>query len=102
LLYISIYISTDIVVLDIEPGHRFVGATGRPYTLDCQGEHVRNWAWGFQGRDLHSSSDGRIQVLNGTLHFTELRPEDAGIYECRVSNFVSDLHRGFSLDVIGM
>ncbi|XP_065906833.1 protogenin B-like [Dysidea avara] len=89
------------VVLDIAQGQRFVGANGRPYTLDCRGEHIRKWIWGFNGGDLNSTADGRRRVLgDGTVHFSELRPVDAGIYECRVSNFVSTEFRRFRLDVI--
>ena len=90
-------------MLDINQEQRFVGANGRPYALDCRGEHIREWIWGFQQQDLYSSPDGRRQVRNdGTVYFTELRPDDAGMYECRVSNFVSVLLRRFYLDVIGM
>ena len=64
-----------------------VGAYGRPYTITCRGENIRTWQWIHDDAIVTNSSDGRLQVSNGRIHFTSLQYGDTGVYYCKAANF---------------
>ena len=48
-------------------------------------------------------AEGRpVQLADGSLEFREVRPQDAGLYTCRVYNTVGAATQTFTLEVQGM